>query len=91
MIVFNWYKGKKCCTYEQRHRTVIKRSNVSGHSWNEHIPLKTWDIISPMVGVIQSVRSEKKAKELCEYYGHFDVYIPLQQRELDYLIERGEV
>lgn len=83
MIVFNLYKGKKPYTYEQRHKSVNKRNRISGHSWTEYVPVNMWDISSPLVGVMESVRSEEKAQRLCQEYGMVDVYMPLTQRELD--------
>jgi len=83
MIVFNLYKGKKPYRYERRTKRIEKRNAISGHRWSEDKPLNTWDIISPLCGVIQSARSEEKAIKLCQEYGSVDVYMPLIERELE--------
>ncbi len=86
MIVFNLFRGKKAYTYMQRTKTVEKHNPISGHRWAEHIPLpNTWDIYSPLVGLIETVKSEEKAQSLVKQYGEVDVYLPLTERELEKL------
>ena len=87
MIVFNLFRGNKPYTYERRYKRINKRNPISGHCWSEDVPLNTWDIISPLSGKIQSVRSEEKAIALCNEYGSCNVYIPLVERELEKMRE----
>lgn len=85
MIVFNLFRGNKPYTYERRTKRINKRNPISGHSWSEDIPLDVWDIVSPLAGKIQTVRSEEKAIRLCKEYGSCNVYMPLIERELEKL------
>lgn len=83
MIVFFLYRGERPYTYSRRTREKVHKNPRSGHEWVEHIPLNKWDIISPVVGEIQSVNSEEKAIELTKLYGSIKLYLPLTERELE--------
>lgn len=83
MIVFNLYRGRKSYTYQRQYRSVVQHNPNSGHSWTVDQPLNKWDIVSPLVGVIQTVNSEDRAIQLCEEYGESDIYMPLTERELE--------
>lgn len=83
MIVFNLYRGRKPYTYIQHSKSKLVKNPISGHSWYEHTPLNKWDVISPLCGTIDTVRSEERAQELCAEYGSCNVYMPLTERELE--------